>query len=226
MTFAEMYARLAEELQDSDHASWTLARKKEYLNEANVKYHHLLYEYDFLQYTAATITTASGTQAYSLPTGFQSMIRMWRDGEYELTPDLDRQLGIDSSDTGEPLFYSIQNAYKITGAGPTTSYAQVAFMPIPDAAYTINYEYFPAPDEMTRDTDVSSIPVSFHDLIILDAQVTAYRKRGQWDFVNALKGERNERKQELIEFLSRRIKRTEPILHNGFAGVLTVTSEG
>lgn len=50
--------------------------------------------------------------------------------------------------------------------------------PAPDKAYTLTYEYFQLPTDLSAFDDVPSIPVSFEHVIVDGAMVEAYRFRG------------------------------------------------
>lgn len=70
---------------------------------------------------------------------------------------------------------SFRNTYLIGSMRSTTGFPQIMakkpdtsliFWPIPNAAYTINGEYFKRPQFMTANTDIPIIPVKFHMIIV------------------------------------------------------------
>lgn len=50
--------------------------------------------------------------------------------------------------------------------------------PVPDQAYTLSYEYFKLPVDLTSSTDVPSLPVAFRHIIVDGAMYYVYNFRG------------------------------------------------
>lgn len=134
-------------------------------------------------HVTATIVTSTGTSLYSFPADMK-------------TADFDsfriRKSTADSINASrlKELRYEqyIRKFYERDENGGTSSYTTPDFVyrtldtrlgvtPIPDQAYTIEYEYFKYQDELVNATDVMSIPDGFKNVVIDGAMYHCYMFR-------------------------------------------------
>lgn len=140
-------------------------RIKRWLNEAQARIVRILELPNF--YTTATITTAVGTDTYNLPS---DVIRINgvtdASAPSELTyvndpADID-YYNQNGQSMGDPQYYSI------TATG-------IRLSPVPDSVRTLTLDYYKSASTLSADTDVSSIPSDYHDVMISYALSRAYR---------------------------------------------------
>lgn len=119
-------------------------------------------------FTSTVITTVAGTADYALPAdlirinGLIDTMNLWPlrsvdDSDYLFAAD---QLNLI---TGRPELYAIAPG------------AVAKLYPVPDAAYALTLTYYRRPPDLVNDTDVSQIPVDYHDLMVSFALYKAYR---------------------------------------------------
>jgi len=77
----------------------------------------------------------------------------------------------------------IDDEYKAASQGSAPEYVvraqdtDIIFVPIPDAAYSVKYEYYMYPADLTNDTDVPTIPFRYRHVIVDGAMYYAYMFR-------------------------------------------------
>lgn len=141
------------------------ARVKNWLNEAQARIARKMQLRE--QFTSTTITTASGTSTYSIPTDFVRMNGVV-DQSYPLElryvedPDDLLVRNENSANTGRPTEYSL------TEDGLLLS-------PEPDAVYSLTMNYYSRPTDMDDDGDISTLPADYHDVMVSYALSRAYR---------------------------------------------------
>lgn len=141
------------------------ARVKNWLNEAQGRISRLLELPDL--YTTSQIVTVQGTDTYDLPSG---AIRV--NGVVNASSPMELTYVEDPADVnysnyngqnlGEPQYYTF------TGSSLRLS-------PVPDTAYTLTVDYYSRPSTLSGDTDTSSLPSDYHDVMISYALSRAYR---------------------------------------------------
>lgn len=213
MTFLQLLTKLQRRLEDEDDGTWSADHKKDALNQSNAELLVDLYETTEFQQKSTTITTTSGTKLYDLPADFMYVRRVYRDDFLDLTILAESPVAF-TLDAGEPVSCWIEDAYKIISG--VTSYAQVGFWPIPSAAWVYAFPYFPIPDVLTADADVSPVPVTFHDVIIIDAAIKCYNDRGLKGLAGGFKEERDERWYKLEAYMAKRNRYQTVGMHNVF----------
>lgn len=205
---------LSRELEDPTNAIWTADDLKTYFNEAYKQLILEVYNSYEVKLTGHTITGVIGQQEYDLPADFGFMLRMWRDGHYELAYDYFREKGFDSTYTGEPTKYYLQGNYENLGS---ETFAKVGFWPILDSTYTIDFEYLPLPATLA-DAHIGAIFECFHDVLRYDAGIKAMLRKGMKDKIVLWKYERRERTDKLLDMLARRNRFGGPRFINAFGG--------
>jgi len=214
MLFSEMQTDLGIILGDADHATWPLTEKVSMLNIAYRNLLHELYERTEYAMSSSTIAVTAGTQKYNFAAGFFALRRVYIDNSGDLDI-VDRDPGF-TGDRGQPARCWIEGAYKKIAA--VESFAQIGFWPIPDAAYTVNIDWFPAADVLAADGDICAIPVDFHDVVIQDAAIIAWTRKGHEAQAKTLYDEGRERKTLLIDACSRRSRYCSPRFVNVMGG--------
>jgi hypothetical protein len=216
MLFSEMQTELGSVLSDADHATWSLTEKKALINLALRALVHELYKRTDFGLKSATITTVSGTQKYDLPSDFFACRRAYINNDIDINLG-NRQPGY-TDEKGQPIKGWIEGAYKIV-AGVTT-YAEIGFWPTPDGVYSVAVDYLPAIDALSADGDQCPIPVDFHDVVIQDAAIAAYVRRGHRAQARTLFDEGQSRKNQMIEECCRRYRGQGSIFVNCMGGDL------
>lgn len=141
------------------------ARIKSWLNEAQSRIARTL-EIPEL-YTQSTITTIVGTTTYTKPTDLIRLKAITDPALDNLTfePDYDEVL-LDNSanptNTGRPVEFSI---------APTG----IILSPVPDAVYSLTLTYYKRPTDLSVDSDVSTLPVDYHDVMVSYTLQRSYR---------------------------------------------------
>lgn len=142
------------------------ARVQRWLNEAQSRIARILELPN--QYGTATITTVVGTETYNLPSDvvrINGVTNASSPSELTYVEDpadiaYNNQAG---QSVGEPQYYTLSSG--------TT----IRLSPIPDAVYSLTLDYYKAPSALSADTDVSTIPSDYHDVMISYALSRAYR---------------------------------------------------
>lgn len=101
---------------------------------------------------SSTITTVSGTSAYSIPTDMEQLISVdyqYAAGQYQaIRPYMESERNMFRFFPaaagwyyGQPVYYRIQGATNLQGVSITQK--QINFIPTPQAAYTVILNYYP-----------------------------------------------------------------------------------
>jgi hypothetical protein len=209
MTWKEMYEQIARELEDATSAGvgaaniWSVADLKHYLNQANKQIiNQLNTSVNWMLDVDNTITTVASTQSYDLPADFGHIARVWINQQYSLRKMHYRRLGTDSTSTGQPTRYLVEGAYYKDGATPTIYYRKMKLWPIPDAVYTIYYDYFMRTPTMDTDTDVSPVPEGYHMAVVYRAAAMACVRKGMMERRQALMEEYDDQMAQMIMAIS------------------------
>lgn len=130
--------------------------------------------------TEGTLTTTSGTETYSLAsdvlflylmrdtTNDQKLSYISLSEFYRTVPD--------PSATGVPTLYRLPgNSQSTVSSNPTP---QVALYPIPGGAYTIKYPYYKQLSDLSNTTDISQIPIPYHELMVDYACSIYFERQG------------------------------------------------
>lgn len=141
-------------------------RVRNWLNEAQSRIARIL-ELPSL-YTTSTITTASGTDTYSLSSDVIRINGITNaSSPNELTyvndPADINYTNYAGQNMGEPQFYTLSGQ------------SSIRLSPVPDDAYTLTVDYYKSPTTLSGDSDVSALPADYHDVMISYALSRAYR---------------------------------------------------
>lgn len=132
----------------------------DWINRANKDLQNLWANWKFL-WVNSTFSTVTDQRAYTPFTD----IGEWNATQFYIGDDPlavtyhETSGRFDQTETGKPHTVVIM---------PDNS---LQLYPLPDAAYSINCEYYRAPQELKENTDISLIPEKFHDVIVLRAVV-------------------------------------------------------
>lgn len=115
-----------------------------------------------------SFSTITGTSRYTVPTDLAALIRVWDDtNKKKLTKRGVRYLA--------SLPLNMQD-------GKPTNYVRakdwIQLVPTPDAVYSIQIYYLTEIGDLVDDTDVFTLPLPWHDGIILKARHMYYDERG------------------------------------------------
>lgn len=137
------------------------------------------YIWPFLE-AEGTVTTVASTENYDLPTNLR-YLHLVRDTsssrilDFVSISDFYRSIPNPTA-TGNPY------AYRLPGNTQDTStdnpVAQIAFYPIPDAAYTLKIPYYRFLASMVNPNDTSAIPIEFHELMVHYAAKIYWSREG------------------------------------------------
>ncbi len=161
-------------------------RVKSWLNQAQSRIARKLKIGDL--YVTSTITTAKGTASYTLPTALIRLtgLTMGADAyRLDYVDDPDRLVADNEAgqNTGEPTEFAV------TGKS-------IVLSPVPDAVYSLTLTYFGRPADMVNDTDVSTLPADYHDLMVSWALERAFRSEDDAEMAQFY---RNEYKLDLAD---------------------------
>ncbi|SRR6266446_493474 len=141
-------------------------RVKSYLNIAQSRIAKTIEVNDNL--ATVSLTTAIGTSNYLVPSEVEISIHGIVDEQLgyrldyiKMSEELIAQ-NANGTFNGRPIQYSIQ------GVG-------IVLSPVPDAIYTFLVLYFIRPVNLSADSDISTLPVDYHDLMISFALQRCYR---------------------------------------------------
>lgn len=165
MTFLELIQTCKDEY-GKDKGEW-VSRYKRLLNRgqrhiANAKLWPFMIDF------ANTTNTSSGTAEYTLTeTNIKKLLnlRISTDGsEKRLSPVSYNGFThsyphVDSTETGCP------DVYYPTGRSSTYQ-LKVTLFPVPDATYSLLYDFYKEPTDMSDDADVPVFPTAYHDMLV------------------------------------------------------------
>lgn len=146
----------------ADPATDELDRLVKWIQRADREICNRWQDWRFL-WTTGTFTTSMAVAVYTAPADLRIYHEdSFYNGETRLLPvhhdDYRRSQRL-VTDTGEPDSFVIQ---------PDRS---VRFLPTPDDAYTIDYEYQKRHSDLTANTNTPVIPTHFHDVIVMRARM-------------------------------------------------------
>lgn len=124
------------------------------------------YMWDFLK-KVETVTTASGTDTYSLAA--ECIVYDVRDTTNSLPLKFIKEMDLDKYDplqtqTGAPYFYL--TAGQSQASASAVPLQQIRLFPIPGGTYTILVRSYKRLSDLVNDTDISLIPPAFHELLV------------------------------------------------------------
>jgi hypothetical protein len=130
-----------------------------------------------------TITLTAGQLRYPLPTNSKYVdfdtVRLQR----STTPLVESARKLTQLSYDEYVSRFIDEEYKTASQGSAPEYvvraqdSDIIFAPIPDAAYSIKYEYYMFPADLTNATDVPTIPFRYRHVIVDGGMYYAYMFR-------------------------------------------------
>jgi len=130
-----------------------------------------------------TITLTAGQMRYPLPSNAKYVdfdtVRL----ERSTTPLVENARRLTQLSYDEYVSRYIDDEYKAASQGSAPEYVvraqdtDIIFVPIPDAAYSVKYEYYMYPADLTNDTDVPTIPFRYRHVIVDGAMYYAYMFR-------------------------------------------------
>lgn len=139
-------------------------RVKNWLNEAQGRISRIL-ELPSL-YATTNIVTISGTDTYTI----SNMVRI--NGVTNASNPTELTYVEDPAD----ITYYNQNGQNLGNPQYYTfTGTSLRFSPIPDSAYTLTVDYYGSPSTLSADSDTSSLPSDYHDVMISYALSRAYR---------------------------------------------------
>ena len=129
------------------------------------------------------ITLTAGQLRYPLPTNSKYVdfdtVRLQR----STTPLVESARKLTQLSYDEYVSRFIDEEYKTASQGSAPEYvvraqdSDIIFAPIPDAAYSVKYEYYMFPADLTNDTDVPTIPFRYRHVIVDGGMYYAYMFR-------------------------------------------------
>lgn len=129
------------------------------------------------------ITLTAGQLRYPLPTNSKYVdfdtVRLQR----STTPLVESARKLTQLSYDEYVSRFIDEEYKTASQGTVPEYviraqdSDIIFAPIPDAAYSIKYEYYMFPADLTNATDVPTIPFRYRHVIVDGGMYYAYMFR-------------------------------------------------
>lgn len=163
MMFSELITAVRDEISEPSPGFVSDVEVKRWLNRAN---YDLADAAGVESAASQTITTANGTESYSLNSDFGLVERV----ELVDQTDSTRYYALEPIDLAE----------RIDSKGTPRSYYVLAGLlylnPMPDGVYTVRVWYYKVGATLTANTDVPIIPARFHDLLTLFAVSQAKRK--------------------------------------------------
>jgi len=130
-----------------------------------------------------TIILTAGQLRYPLPTNSKYVdfdtVRLQR----STTPLVESARKLTQLSYDEYVSRFIDEEYKAASQGSAPEYVvraqdnDIIFAPIPDAAYSIKYEYYMFPADLTNATDVPTIPFRYRHVIVDGGMYYAYMFR-------------------------------------------------
>ena len=137
-------------------------------------------EWPFL-HTDGTITTVAGTAEYALESGFKSV-------------DVDTVYLIESGTDVKIIPYvpyvQFTQQFRERDLDPTTTDNRakpeyhyltqddkIGFTPVPDAEYTVHYEYWQTHTDLSGSTDEPALPARYHDIIVARCEYYVHQLR-------------------------------------------------
>ena len=145
-------------------------------------------------YNDGLITTVINTFLYARETG--TKVIDWDSFDLIITEDSitsSRKLHFADRATERKLFRAEQIQQDVNTA--TTPYyvyskknGSIGLYPTPDKEYTITYEYWTHPPELTLDTDIPLIPEHFHDNLVEGALYHSFYTRSDYEAGDRYKG--------------------------------------
>jgi hypothetical protein len=163
-------------------ASGVYAQLKDSVNAAirDVNQSHFAWPFN---HNYDTITMTAGQMRYPLPTNAKYVdfdtVRL----ERSTTPLVENARRLSQLSYDEYVSRYIDDEYKAVSQGSAPEYVvraqdtDIIFAPIPDAAYSVKYEYYMYPADLVNDTDVPTIPFRYRHVIVDGGMYYAYMFR-------------------------------------------------
>jgi hypothetical protein len=204
-TFSAMSVDVSAMMEDSANDTFSSTIVNDVINKENIKLLELMRQFGDFEVTSSNITVVANTQEYDLPADFGTARKVVRtDNNIELIHCPYDQYLIEwvETQTGYTYKYYIINAYNILGSGPTTTYAKIGFVPVPEKAMTVKVVYQPFPQILAAGTDISRVPGNFHDLIEIGACKRLAAMKGMVDLEKYFSKDYDERYRQFRMWLA------------------------
>jgi hypothetical protein len=151
-------------------------------------------EWWWLEASSSAVATVIGTQAYTpSPTTFQTIKRVWLVSagveiplEYLPPHDLRKRTN-DNDSNARPKYWSFFNA-------------QIQLYPVPEAVYTIGYDYISRPADLAADGDTPVIPSQYHDVMVWGAVAELSFRERNYEAYNVARTRYVEKLQSMMAF--------------------------
>lgn len=187
-------------LNEDTPGFWSDAKLNSYLNMAMQRVYSIISAIREDYFTvSATYSTVAGQKSYTLPLDCRYIRRMeiFDSSDDNFIIKLDELKWPRMESNGDWLFYQDAQPKRYVMIGQ-----HFDLYPIPDGIYTIRMYYDARLNDMAADTDIPSVPVDFHDMIVFFACALAKKQNEEDDggyiaFFNI-------RKAELIQLATRR----------------------
>lgn len=189
-TLSALVTQVRDELSEPTAGFWSDAEIKRWLNRAN---YDLADAAGVEASSSQSITTADGTESYSLASGFGLIEQVER---------------VDTSDTNafyplEPMTVEQRQDGKGEPVGFYVFADSLYIVPKPDGVYTIRVWYYKAGVTLSADGDTPIIPSKYHDALALYAIAMAKRKAEDPSFATYLNDYVSLR-EDMISFLRKK----------------------
>jgi len=138
-----------------------------------------------------TLVAGTSRYAYQADTKYVDMdtLRIQRDAALGNTTvslkemDYDQYVQNHIDDEYDTTNTSIREVPRYVIRAPNQEYI---VYPVPDKAYTLSYEYYALPTDLSASTDVPSAPIAFRHIIVDGAMYYAYHFRGDTETADRL----------------------------------------
>lgn len=150
MTFQQLYETVYRQMRDTGQTRYDLAFVKRYLNDAERQFCRKT-EYSIKK--DASITTASGTREYTLPSDFLHEVAVFWNGRRMAWTDLEDTIHEDGDQSGEPTAYYIEGG-------------KIGFEDVPTSAQTVTIVYYSIGGAMAQTSDTPIVPTEHHMLLV------------------------------------------------------------
>ncbi|NPV80800.1 MAG: hypothetical protein HPY52_11070 [Firmicutes bacterium] len=168
MTFQQMLSDLRSRIGDVAPDKYTDIELKSWLNLGQQDVACRLDNISSVWFgKTGDISLVSGTQDYDLPADVRKIMRVTINNVQAQAVDVTKLGALETNVNHTPS--AAQPFYHQWGK-------QISVFPTPTAAGTAKLWYFKRLSDLTADADISEIPVEYHALIVLYAQILAMQK--------------------------------------------------
>jgi len=167
----------------------TIAKAKKWVNRALVRISEVGH-WSWRETFDTSVATVSGTETYVLAANVKHITALWiQDTARRKLRLIDnrrfRQIYTQATTPqGTPLYY------RTYGRDATTGYRKIALYPVPNAVFTVKYDYQKEMDLLVNNTDdvrvVTGMPDHMVDALIELATAISYREQDDSDYQSAM----------------------------------------